>query len=34
MLIEIGFIGCGESDNNLSVSYKSEYADSLKNKYR
>lgn len=33
MLTESGFIGCGESDSNLSTDYKSEYADSLEDKY-
>lgn len=33
MLTESGFISCGESDSNLSTNYKSEYADSLEDKY-
>ncbi|MDM9381712.1 CopG family transcriptional regulator [Chlorogloeopsis sp. ULAP01] len=33
LLIETGFIGCGEAEPNLSVNYKSILKDSLKTKY-
>ena len=32
-LEEIGFIGCGEADENLSVNYKDKLTDSLKEKH-
>jgi hypothetical protein len=32
-LEEIGFIGCGEVDKNLSVNYKEKLTDSLKEKH-
>ncbi|MHC5773165.1 CopG family transcriptional regulator [Nostoc sp.] len=33
MLIQTGFIGCGQADPNLSINYKSILRDSLKAKY-